>query len=278
MTELHRLGGAASLRQLKAAGATERVLGAGVMGGTLIRPRNGRYALPSLGEPAATALRSGGRLSCVTAAATYGLWGGDDRRIHLAFPPNAGRAGSADPTQVRHWARCDDNAEIWRVSVADCLRTVVRCSQEETAVAVLDTALSSGLLSRNGLRRMFEEEPIRARKVIERVRPGSDSGVESVLRQRLTAAGHLVEQQIAVAGVGRVDARVDGVLLIEVDGFAFHGGRDAFERDRRRDVGMAVHGLRWMRVSARQVIHDPDSVVTEIERALCAIEGEAYRA
>jgi very-short-patch-repair endonuclease len=36
---------------------------------------------------------------------------------------------------------------------------------------------------------------------------------------------------------------------VEVDGFAFHGGRDAFERDRTRDAQLQAHGYRDMRVT-----------------------------
>ena len=109
----------------------------------------------------------------------------------------------------------------------------------------------------------------------ELARPGSDSGVESLLRQRLIARDHFVEQQIAVPGVGRVDARIDGVLYVEVDGYEFHRGRAAFERDRQRDTGLALLGARWMRFSAREVLQSPEKVVATIERGVRVAEREA---
>lgn len=90
-----------------------------------------------------------------------------------------------------------------------------------TALAVLDTSVSSGLTTVCSLQRMFASEPRTSRALAERARPGSDSGVESILRQRLGARGHIVEKQVFLPGVGRVDARVGGVLFVEVDGFLF---------------------------------------------------------
>ncbi|WP_309857086.1 hypothetical protein [Leifsonia sp. 1010] len=277
MTELTRLGGAASLGQLKEAGARGHILSAAVREGRLVRPRNGRYALPGIGEAALTALRTGGRLACVTAARTYGLWGGRDERTHLLIPPHAGRSAAVDDRTVRHWRPAERHHEVWRVSLADCLRSVVRCADEETAVAVLDTAISSGQMTRHRLRRIFADEPLQSRNIAKRARPGSDSGVESVLRQRLTARGHIVEQQLAVDGVGRVDARVDGVLYLEIDGFEFHADREAFERDRRRDVVMTLRGLPRLRLTARQVLRSPEATVATVEELLGSLEREEFR-
>lgn len=266
---LHETGGAATTQSLRLSGVSDRALRDAVDDGRLVRPRRGVYALPELLPSGMAALRLGGRLSCVSAARSYGLWGGTDARTHLAFPPHAGRAG---PATVRHWGRLEAHDELWRVSFADGLRSVVRCADRETAVAVLDTALAAGRVVPAQLRRLFEGEPVASRRVAADARPGSDSGVESILRQRLAAAGHLVEQQIAVPGVGRIDMRVDGVLHIEVDGFAFHSDPAAFERDRLRDSALEVRGLRRLRFAARQVLEDADGVVGFIEEVLSVAE------
>lgn len=277
MTELTRLGGAASLGQLRAAGVRGRVLSAAVHDGRLLRPRNGRYALPGIGDAALAAMRAGGRLSCVTAARSYGLWGGQDQRTHLLVPPHAGRTEIVGDRVVRHWRHAERHSELWRVSLADCLRSAVRCADDETAVAVLDTAIAAGQVTRHALRRVFTDEPQRSRRLVEQARPGSDSGVESLLRQRLTDRGHIVEQQLAVAGVGRVDARVDGVLYLEIDGFEFHADRESFERDRRRDVAMTLRGLPRLRLTARQVLQSPEAAVATIEELLGSLEREEFR-
>ncbi len=129
---------------------------------------------------------------------------------------------------------------------------------------MLDTALSDGAVRMHDLVEIFAGEPARSRATALLARPGSDSGVESIARQRLTAAGYTVEQQIAVPGVGRVDLRVNGWLFIELDGFEYHRDRDAFERDRARDLGLAVLGAGRLRFSAKQVLSEWDSVLDGI--------------
>lgn len=269
---LRERGGAVTRLELRKAGVGDRVLTAAVEEGRLIRPRRGVYALPGLPAEGRAALAAGGRLSCVSAARSYGLWGGQDGRLHLRVHPHAGR--TADEA-VRHWEAHDGGAELWRVSLADCLRSVVDCADEETSIAVLDTALAARLVTMIGLRGMFAQSSAAARAVAACARPGSDSGVESILRQRLTARGHVVEQQVAVAGVGRVDARVDGVLYVEIDGFAFHSSREAFERDRTRDTALALLGARRLRFPARDVLADADAVVSTIEAVLATEEIRA---
>jgi very-short-patch-repair endonuclease len=265
---LSPLGGAASLAQLTAAGATPRTLTQAVRDGRLLRPRRGMYALQSIAEPMLEALRLRGRLSCVSAAQTYGLWAGSDDRTHVHVPAQATRIPSPAASTVRHWTHSEPHPEPGRVSLSDCLRSVVRCADEETAVAVLDTALAAGLVSLSALSTIFAGETRRARDVVARARPGSDSGVESIVRQRLTSAGHIVEQQPAIAGVGRVDLRVNGTLLIEIDGFAYHSSREAFERDRARDTALTVSGARRLRFSANQVLREWGYVAEAIHSVL----------
>ncbi len=277
MKHLERWGGAASAHQLRATGVTQRELTAAVASGALLRPRNGRYTSPSAGRPTQVAVSSGSRLSCLSAARSYGLWGGSDDRVHLVVPPHAGRSGRADAGIVRHWRRASEHPEIWRVSFADCLRTVVRCADSVTAIAVLDTALASGRVSPYGLERIFTGERQASRLLARRARPGSDSGVESILRQCLECRGHRVEQQLQVPGVGRVDLRIDGVLFVEVDGFAFHRDGRAFERDRARDTALALRGMRRLRLAARQILDDPDAAVRAVEGMLAVLRAEEDR-
>ncbi|MGO4594484.1 hypothetical protein AB4Z18_11755 [Leifsonia sp. 2TAF2] len=263
---LQRLGGIAAVHQLRAGGASAEELTAAVRGGALHRLRKGIYALPSASPDAVAAVTARGRLSCLSAARTYGLWGGGDTRMHLQYAPHA-RAGPGTG-QVRHWLPTEDGRQLWRVTLADCLRSVARCADEETAVAVFDTAITAGLTTPIALRAVLSAQPAGARARAVLARPGSDSGVESIVRQRLQAAGHLVEQQIHVPGVGRVDMRVDGVLFLEIDGFAFHSDREAFERDRARDAALGARGRARLRVSAAQVRDDWAEVIDAIRNIL----------
>ncbi|MBO1741703.1 type IV toxin-antitoxin system AbiEi family antitoxin domain-containing protein [Leifsonia sp. TF02-11] len=265
MGRLHELGGAATTLQLRNAGATRETLAEAVNAGVVVRPRRGVYALATLAGPPRAAVAAGARLSCVTACRSYGIWAGTDPRVHVVIPPNGRRRPDGF---VCHWRAAEPGEQVWRVSLADCLRTVGHCADEETAVAAFDTALSAGLLSSFELADIMRSAPRAVRARAARARTGSESGVESLVRQRLEARGHHVQQQVHVSGVGRVDMLVDGELYLEVDGYAFHGDAGAFERDRRRDTRLAADGHRRLRVSARSVLTEWPVVAHSIERVL----------
>jgi very-short-patch-repair endonuclease len=57
-------------------------------------------------------------------------------------------------------------------------------------------------------------------------------------------------------------------LVVEVDGFTFHGSRAAFERDRRRDADLIAGGFRVMRVTWQQIVGAPEALVVRLATAL----------
>lgn len=57
-------------------------------------------------------------------------------------------------------------------------------------------------------------------------------------------------------------------LILEVDGYAFHRTRRAFEQDRRRDADLLAIGYRVMRITWRQVTEEPEAVVVRLARSL----------
>jgi very-short-patch-repair endonuclease len=57
-------------------------------------------------------------------------------------------------------------------------------------------------------------------------------------------------------------------LVVEVDGYQFHGHRAAFERDRRKGLALAAAGYRVIRVSWRQLVHQPLAVAAQLALAL----------
>ena len=62
---------------------------------------------------------------------------------------------------------------------------------------------------------------------------------------------------VTVAGF-TVDAYwPDRRLVVELDGFAFHRTRGAFERDRARDAELQLAGYRVLRITARRLERDP---------------------
>lgn len=56
-------------------------------------------------------------------------------------------------------------------------------------------------------------------------------------------------------------------LAVEYDSFEFHGDEAAFEHDRLRDARLAAeHGIQVLRVTRRQVFHNPSPLLIRLER------------
>ena len=49
-------------------------------------------------------------------------------------------------------------------------------------------------------------------------------------------------------------------LVVEVDGWAYHRTRQAFERDRRKDAALTAAGNRVVRVTWRRLANEPYSL------------------
>lgn len=57
-------------------------------------------------------------------------------------------------------------------------------------------------------------------------------------------------------------------LVVEIDGFAYHGSSAAFERDRNRDAMLMSTGYRVMRVTWQQLSKEPEEVLVRLTKAL----------
>jgi very-short-patch-repair endonuclease len=63
--------------------------------------------------------------------------------------------------------------------------------------------------------------------------------------------------------------------VVELDGYAFHSDRAAFERDRERDARLQLAGYRVLRVTHRRLVEEPDAVITEVAALLRLREASA---
>jgi very-short-patch-repair endonuclease len=57
-------------------------------------------------------------------------------------------------------------------------------------------------------------------------------------------------------------------VIVEVDGFAYHGTREAFERDRLRDAELQAAGYRVVRVTWRMIVDEPEALVARLAALL----------
>jgi len=92
--------------------------------------------------------------------------------------------------------------------------------------------------------------------------------LETRARVALRAAGLLVEPQVHLPGVGRVDLVVEGLLVVETDGRATHTLSEAFDVDRRRDRAALLAGYAVMRFGYADVMGDIDGVVQQVRAAV----------
>jgi very-short-patch-repair endonuclease len=61
-------------------------------------------------------------------------------------------------------------------------------------------------------------------------------------------------------------------FVVEVDGRAYHGRDPAFERDRERDGHLTAAGYAVMRVTWRQIVHEPRPLLVRLAQALARRE------
>jgi very-short-patch-repair endonuclease len=278
--ETRKLGHIARRDQLFALGVSGGDITTAVRLGDMRRIRRAHYATPAATPDAVHAIRVGGRLAGLSAARSYGLWSGFDSRLHIALPANASRLrtnlapslianhdSAARPALtpdtaarevVLHWlASRSTCVECWRSSVPETLAQVATWSDRETAIACLDTARSVLRLDDAAIFLALSSTPAEVRLLAGRSKPGSDSGLESLVRQRALAMGIEVAQQVKFAGVGFVDMQIPGTnILIEIDGREFHTDTVAFENDRRRRNELVRRGYVVLEFSYHQVIGD----------------------
>jgi very-short-patch-repair endonuclease len=274
------LGNIATRGQLVAKGVSGGDLTTAVRLGEIRRVRRAYYATPAASADAVHAVRVGGRLAGLSAARSYGLWAGFDTLLHVSLPANASRlrtnlapsfvasqergfTSSLTPDTARrevvlHWLSARSNStECWRCSIPETLAQVASWCDRETAVACLDTARTILKLTNIDITQALAATSAQTRMLATRSRPGSDSGPESVVRQRLVMLGIEVMQQVKFAGIGWVDMQVKGTnILIEVDGRAYHSDTSSFENDRRRRNELVQRGYVVLQFSYKQVFEE----------------------
>jgi very-short-patch-repair endonuclease len=143
------------------------------------------------------------------------------------------------------------------VAVAACQHAVVTVEQAQILGLTTHAEIAKTLDGQRGaaaLRRALYDEPTLTRSEAER------------RLLKLIAAADLPAPMTNVRVHG---LEVDLLwpkerLIVEVDGFAFHSTRAAFERDRRRDARLQARGYRVLRITWRQIVHEPQAVVARV--------------
>jgi very-short-patch-repair endonuclease len=258
---LDRRLGASWWRALILAGVTDGDLRGAVRRGRVLALGGGTYAVPNAAPDAVVAARLRGRLTCCSAAKWHGLDLLSEPRLpHVVVPRN--HAVETDDAVV-HRATVPGSGPV--APVLHALVAVLRCLETVDAVVVVDSALRQGVLPRRALDvRLRGPGSVEARRRLGLTDSRSGSVIETVARLALRQAGLSVDCQVLVPGVGRVDLVVDGWLVVELDGFAYHADRDRYRTDRRRTNALVAQGYRVLRFSYEDVMFRLVDVVAQV--------------
>lgn len=278
---LAAVGGVAPARDLAPTRSGRRRLREAVQAGGIIRLGDGWYALPQSDGAIARARRLNGVLTCVSAARFYRVPDvGTDERVHISVPRQRGdrhRPGRPlDGTVVHREAGGGTVAGLAAAGMvlpvappAQALARALRCCPGPVAVAMVDSALRAGIVGRAEIEtRLHGPGSRRARELLALSDPQSRSGIETVARLALRAAGYPVRAGVWIEGVGEVDLVVADRVVIECDGFAYHSGRKEYREDRRRDRELAALGYVTLRFTYEEIMRDATVVVRAVARIL----------
>lgn len=86
-----------------------------------------------------------------------------------------------------------------------------------------------------------------ALRILRELDVRAESIVELDAQHLFRTNGIEYQAQVFLPGIGRVDFLLDGFLIVEIDGFAFHSKRGDMLRDRARNNFSAVSGYTVLR-------------------------------
>lgn len=268
--DLERRGGLATRAQLRAMGQSERRIRAALDSGAVIRLGRSWVALPEADADAVRAVSARGILGGESALRSYRVWVSKHTGTCIVSPPTASRLPPLRPGEYRIFRDASPSPRTpWRVGVVDALaQHLPRLSDPFHAVATLDSALNRRLVTAHDLDQLMQRMPRRIRRLRKMLDGRAESGLETLLRSAIRAAGWKVEVQVEISGVGRVDLVIDGWLVIEADGSSWHDGHEAISRDRERNAKLVRAGYRWHRFGYAQIMDDLEGCVAVIEELL----------
>ncbi|GAA1815532.1 endonuclease domain-containing protein [Agromyces neolithicus] len=269
--DLRRLGGLATRTRLRAMGHSARGISAAEDSRRILRIGRSWLALPDANSEARRALALRGILGGESALRTYRIWVSHHTGTCIVSPPTASRLPLPRRGEYRLWRPHPPAPSTpWRVGVVDALAEhLPRIADPAHAVATLDSALNRRLLTPAELERLMDQMPRRIRRLRRHLDRRAESGLESLLRFAIRREGWTVESQVEIDGVGRVDLVIDGWLVIEADGSAWHEDHESIERDRERNSALVLRGFRWHRFGYPEVMNDVDGCI-DVIRALLA--------
>ena len=283
-----RQHGVIAYRQLRLMGLSERAIAHRVRAGSLHRAHRGVYlvghqALAPLARHAAglLAIGPGSSLTYETAGVLSGMCRERDGPIHVSLVTH----GRVHRPGIRvHKLTAELPKDEQRVHdglpVTAPARTLLDLASVLPARELgwaLEEALRTRVVLLAGIEEILRRYPRRrgAHRLRELVteHSGDPALTRSEAERRLLDLVRDAGLPQPATNVRLLSYEVDALwpaqnLVVEVDGFAFHGTRAAFERDRNRDAQLQLAGYRVLRLTWRQITRDQLATVGTLARAL----------
>jgi very-short-patch-repair endonuclease len=255
--------GVVTTAQLTAAGLGERAVAHRVSHGRLTRLHRGVYQVGPIAHPhvreMAAVLATGGILSHRSAAAMWGFRVEHAGEVHITTTATArSRSGIRVHRTASLTAAVHNGLPL--TTVARTLEDLARHLPRHELERAIEAAEIQRLIRREELKPALRgtDEPRFTRSEAER------RLLKLIRAARLPAP----VTNVRVAGCEVDLLWRDRSLVVEVDGFAYHGNRAAFERDRRRDAALQAAGYRVVRFTWRQIVEEPHAVVARLAQLL----------
>jgi very-short-patch-repair endonuclease len=155
------------------------------------------------------------------------------------------------------------------VGLADVLLHALRCRPLFDAAVMVESAVRRGDIALSFLfEHLTGDRNGKARTALLQVTGCAESPIEVVARLLFVAADFHVETQVYIEGVGRVDFLLDGFLVVEIDGAAYHSDRKALRRDHRRNNTTLLNGYLILRYGYEDVMFEQEAMLDQIRLAL----------
>jgi|SRR4051794_26517411 len=283
-----RQHGVVARGQLLAAGLGRRVIDRRIESGLLQPLHRGVYAVghralraEAWWIAAVLAAGPGAVLSYRSAAELWGLRSGSRRRIEVTV---ARRRRSTARLELHEVELQPDEVTVEAgVPVTTPARTLLDLAvvlTEQHLERAFQEAEVRRLASPTSLDALVAPYPARRgtpaiRRIVERHRNLGTAVPTSILERRFLAlldAHDLPRPSIdRLSEGGELDATWRAQrLIVECDGFASHGTREAFEADRAKDRALQVAGWRVIRITWRQLVDDADMIAAQLRILLAA--------
>jgi very-short-patch-repair endonuclease len=273
--DMSALGTVVATHELLARGHTQMALRTAAGHGAITRVRKGWYSLPALSPDEQAAARVGGRLACISAAVSLGLWVPRHKPVlHVSVSANACQLRDRRDFRQRladqiardvevHWTDVQQSGSRTVVGAIEALAQICACADAEFAYVVCESALYQERVSRTDFLLLLTRLPSRLGHVLRTCASKSESGTESMFAFRMRESGIAFRQQVWI-GPDRVDFVIGERLVVEIDSLEFHDPTV----DCLRDCRLSIGGYRVLRFMYSQIVDAWPSVLASVLAAM----------